>query len=162
MNAMNTKVIVRIVLLSVVAIAVGAWAIKEFGTATHRATNGDQESAVAFIRPDGVTVINFHGDKRCRTCIGIGKLAKQTLDEKFAAEEKDGKLRWLQINYEEPANAHFVKKYGLVSSTVLVTLWKDGKELKWNRLDGVWDHFGDEPMFRAYVAKEVSDLLNQP
>ncbi len=162
MQAMNSKQIARIVLLSVVAVAVGAWAMREFRSSTVEGTDGDLNSSAAFTRPDGVTVINFHGDKRCRTCIGIGKLAKQTVDEEFADEEKDDKVRWLQINYEEPSNAHFVKEYGLVSSTVVVTLWKDGKEVKWNRLDGVWDHFGDEPIFRAYVAQGVRELLNQP
>lgn len=136
--------------------------MREFRSSTVEGTDGDLNSSAAFTRPDGVTVINFHGDKRCRTCIGIGKLAKQTVDEEFADEEKDDKVRWLQINYEEPSNAHFVKEYGLVSSTVVVTLWKDGKEVKWNRLDGVWDHFGDEPIFRAYVAQGVRELLNQP
>jgi hypothetical protein len=158
---MNAKTITRIVLLCVIAIAVGAWAMKQFGPAKAVATGGDHQTTAAATRPDGVTVINFHGEKRCRTCIGIGKLAKQTFDDEFAAEEKAGKVHWQHINYDEPANAHYIKDYELVSSTVLVTLWKDGKEVKWNRLDGVWDHVGDDPTFRAYVAQGVRDLLNQ-
>lgn len=158
---MKAKAIIRIVLLVVVAIAVGGWAIQEFGPDNTVATDGGRGATTLAPRPDGVTVINFHGEKRCRTCIGIGKLARQTLDEEFAAEEKAGKVRWEHINYDEPANAHFVKDYQLVSSTVLVTLWKDGKEVKWNRLDAVWDHVGDDPVFRAYVAQGVRELLNQ-
>lgn len=155
---MNAKTIIRIALLAVIAIAVGGWAMKEFGPAKAIATGPDNPAAT---RSDGVTVINFHGEKRCRTCIGIGNLARKTLDQEFAAEEKTGKVRWEHINYDEPANAHFVKDYQLVSSTVLVTLWKDGKEVKWTRLDAVWDHVGDEPTFRAYVAQGVRDLLDQ-
>jgi hypothetical protein len=158
---MNPKNITRIVLLGVIAIAIGGWAIKEFGPGKAVAS-GKENSATVATRPDGVTVINFHGNKRCRTCIGIGNLARKTLDEEFAAEEKAGKVRWEHINYDEPSNVHFVKDYELVSSTVLITLWKNGKEVKWNRLDGVWDHVGDEPVFRAYVASGVHDLLNQP
>lgn len=162
---MNAQSITRIVLLGVVGIAVAAWAVKEFGPAKSTpaataATSGNQAAAVT--RPDGVTVINFHGEKRCRTCIGIGTLAKKTIDEEFAAEEKAGRVRWDHINFDEPANAHYVKDYGLVSSVVLVTLWKDGKEIQWNRLDGVWDHFDDEAKFRVYVAAAVRELLNQP
>lgn len=158
---MKSKTIIRIVLLAVIAFAVGGWAIKEFGPAGVVAGNGGSESTASATRPDGVTVINFHGEKRCRTCIGIGNLARKTLDEEFAAEEKAGRLRWESINYDEPAKAHFVKDYELVSSTVLVTLWKNGKEVKWNRLDAVWDHVDDEPEFRAYVAQGVRDLLDQ-
>lgn len=160
---MKTKGIIRIVLLSVVAIAVGAWAMKEFGPAQLATTNGNQNSpSGAVTRPDGVTMISFHGAKRCRTCIKIGKLAKQTLDQEFAAQQQSGKIHWEVINYDEQANAHWVKDYKLVSSTVLVTLWKDGKEVEWQRLDAVWDHVGDEPKFRAYVAQGIRDLLNHP
>jgi hypothetical protein len=159
---MNAKTIIRIVLLAVIAIAVGGWAMKEFGPARTAATDGDGKTTAVATRPDGVTVINFHGEKRCRTCIGIGNQARRTLDEEFAAEEKAGKVRWEHINYDEPANAHFVKDYELVSSTVVATLWKDGKEVKWSRLDGVWDHVDDEPTFRAYVAQGVRDLLKLP
>lgn len=155
---MNAKTMTRIVLLGIVGIAVGAWAMKEFGPSTV----GDTKAVSSVIRADGVSVINFHSTKRCRTCIRIGDLAKKTMYEEFADEEKAGKVRWEQLNYDEPANAHYVKDYELVSSTVLVTLWKDGKEVKWNRLDAVWDHVGDEPVFRAYVAQAMRDLLNQP
>lgn len=155
---MNAKTVTRIVLLGIAGIAVGAWAMKEFGPSA----GGDSKAPASVIRADGVSVINFHSTKRCRTCIQIGDLAKKTVDEEFTDEEKAGKVRWEQLNYDEPANAHYVKDYELVSSTVLVTLWKDGKEVKWNRLDAVWDHVGDEPAFRAYVAQAVRDLLNHP
>ena len=154
---MNPKSVIRIVLLAVIAIAVGGWAMKEFGS-----DREGKSGPAAATRPDGVTVINFHGEKRCRTCIGIGNLARKTLDEEFAADEKAGRIHWEHINFDEPANAHFVEDYQLVSSTVLVTRWKDGKEVKWNRLDAVWDHVGDEPTFRAYVAQGVRELLKQP
>ena len=73
-----------------------------------------------------------------------------------------GQIRWETLNYDEAANTHYVKDYGLVSSTILITLWKDGKEVKWNRLDGVWDHFGNDPAFRDYLTQNLRDLLKQP
>ncbi len=158
---MNAKSITRIVLLGVVAVAVGAWAVKEFGPAKADGTSKAGNTAAAVVRPDGVTLINFHSAKRCRACIRIGELARKTLDEEFPAEEQAGEVHWDHINYDEPANSHFVSHYELVSSTVLATLWKDGKEVKWSSLDGVWDHVGDEAAFRAYVAQGVRDLLPQ-
>ena len=113
-------------------------------------------------RPDGVTVINFHGKQRCRTCIRIGDLAKKIVTEDLAAAGQAGKLHWEHLNYDEPANAHFVKEYELVSSTVVATLWKDGREITWRRLDDVWDLVGDEAAFRAYIASNVNELLEKP
>lgn len=158
---MNSKAIIRIVLLAVIAVAIGGWVVKEFGSSGDVATNSESETAAEAAHPDGVTVVNFHGEKRCRTCIGIGELAKKTIDEEFAAEEKAGKLHWKHINYEESPNTRFVQDYELVSSTVVVSLWKDGKEVEWKRLDGVWDHVGDEPAFRTYIADNVRELLTK-
>ena len=73
-----------------------------------------------------------------------------------------GNLHWQSLNFDAPANAHFIKDYALVSSTVVATKWKDGKEVAWKRLDGVWDHVGDETAFRTYVADNVFGLLEQP
>jgi hypothetical protein len=157
---MHSKNIIRIVLLGVVAIAVGSWAMKEFGPAKVAVTQ-DQPTTVVK-RPDGVTVINFHGKQRCRTCIRIGELAKKTVTEDLAAAGQADKLHWEHLNYDEPANAHFVKEYELVSSTVVATLWKDGREITWRRLDDVWDLVGDEAAFRAYIASNVNELLEKP
>jgi hypothetical protein len=168
---MKSKIITRIVLLTVVAASVGAWALKEFGPAksglfatdaTAAPSAPNKPAPAAITRPDGVTVIHFHGEKRCPTCIRIGDLAKKTLDEAFAAELQAGKVRWESIDYSTPGNDHFVKDYELVSATVVATLWKDGKEIQWNRLDAVWDHVDDEATFRAYIDKGVRDLLNRP
>ncbi len=60
---MNAKTITRNVLLGVIAIAVGSWAMKEFGPARAIATGGnDARPAANVVRPDGVTVISFHGE----------------------------------------------------------------------------------------------------
>lgn len=160
---MNPKSITRIVLLAVIALAIGGWAIKEFGT-TNAAekTAGESASAADFTRPDGVTVINFHGDTRCRTCVHIGYLASNTVDEYFAEAQQSGELHWEIINYDAPGNSHFVTDYELVSPTVVATLWKDGKEVKWERLDGVWEHLNDKLTFQTYVAHGVQELMDLP
>ena len=164
---MKTKTIIPVVVLAVVVVAVGVWVIKKsgptkaIGLGEAVARQGTNTSADR-IRPDGVVVINFHGTMRCRTCLRIGELAKKTLDEEFTEAQKVGKVYWEHVNYQEPANAHFVKDYELVNPTILLTQWKDGKEVKWNRLDGVWDLAEDEPTFRAYVAESVRQLQKNP
>ena len=160
---MNAKALVRMMLLAVVAIAVAAWARKECGPVASAVAHGDERASAsggaARTRPDGVSVILFHGEKRCRTCIRIGTLARDTLDEEFAEEEKAGTLHWAEINYDQPAHSHFVKGYELVSSTLVITRWKDGREEEWKRLDGVWDHVGDAAAYRAYLSQAVNEQL---
>jgi len=157
---MNAKTLTRIALLAIVAAAVGGWAFKEFGTAAK--AGADTDDGMNFTRPDGITVINFHGEKRCRSCIRIGTLAEKTLEQHFADDMRAGGLHWEHINYEAPGNTHYVNDYQLVSSTLVATLWRDGREVKWTELDGVWDHLNDEAAFDAYLAHGIRELKNQP
>lgn len=158
---MNPKNIMRIVLLAVIALAVGAWAMKEFRASNAaEAPDNPSGSGSEFTRPDGVTVINFHSETRCRTCINIGNLARKTLDDRFADAELSGEVHWDDINYDAPGNRHYVTEYELVSSSVLATLWRDGREVKWARLDGVWDHHNDESAFQAYLAANIQELMD--
>ena len=153
---MNPKILTRIVLLAIVAAAIGGWAFKHFGASAK--TGAD----VGITRPDGVTVIHFHGEKRCRSCIKISTLAEKTLARNFAEEMKAGDVRWEHINYEAPGNTHYVSDYQLVSSTIVATLWRDGKEVKWTMLDDVWNHLDDEAAFDAYLANGIRELTQQP
>lgn len=146
---MKAKTIIRIALLAVVAVALGDWALD-----TMRERSVAADSAPAVTRADGVTVISFHGTKRCRTCLKIGTMAKLTVDENFT----EAKPLWDEIDYERAEHAHYVGRYGLVSSTVVATLWKGGKEIVWEELDDVWEHVGDEAVFRAYLVQGVREL----
>ena len=160
---MNPKSIIRIVLLAVVAMASGGWAIKQFGsTGIAASTAAAGDPAAAFTRPDGITVINFHGERRCLTCTNIGNLAKQTVESHFAEALESGEIRWEHINYEANGNGHYVTDYELVSATVVATRWQDGKEVDWSRLDGVWDHYNDEPAFAAYLTHGIRELSAAP
>lgn len=75
---------------------------------------------------------------------------------------KSGDVRWEHINDEANGNTHYVTDYELVSSTIVVTCWKDGKEVEWTRLDGVWDHHDDEASFDAYLANGIEELMKAP
>ena len=158
---MNAKTLARMVLLAVVAIALAAWARKEFGpaAAVARGDAAPGDRGPELTRPDGVSVVFFHGEKRCRTCIRIGTLAREVLEEEFAAQQQAGVLHWEEINYDQPAHAHFVKRYELVSSTLVLTRWEAGRETEWKRLDAVWDHVGDDAAYRAYLSRELNELL---
>jgi hypothetical protein len=153
---MKTKWILRVVLLSIVAVALGNWVVE---LARSPGSGGGAPADVA--RADGVTVISFHGTKRCRTCLRIQELAKRTVDEEFAGEVGSGKVRWDEIDYEKAEHAHYVKRYELVSSTVIASRWKDGRETQWKLLDDVWEHVGNEDAFRAYLSQGVRELMEK-
>ena len=151
---MRSKLVIRLVLLGLVAIGIGRWAWTEFGPST--------PVRAAIVRPDGVTVISLHGDKRCRTCLRISELAEDEIRQRFATEIREGRLHWDRLNYQTPGNEDLVPHYEIVSSTLVVSRWQNGEETGWQRLDEVWDLVGDEASYRDFIAARVATALDPP
>ena len=152
MNAFN---LTRYALLALVAVSLGTWAVRTW----RPAGTGDSSAIVSESLPaDGVVVINFHGTTRCASCQEIGKEAHAVVSKDFASELQSGRMTWQVINYDEPANRHYVKDYALVSSTVVVVRREHGRDAAWRRLDAVWDHVFDAPAMNAYLRREITQI----
>lgn len=102
-----------------------------------------------------LTVYYFHTTFRCHSCLTIERLTREAVNEQFSAELKSGAIRWQMVNYEEPANEHFIDDYKLYTKQVILSAMKGGKEVKWKNLGEVWDLKGDEMRFKLYLADEI-------
>ena len=148
----------RYALLLLVAVSLGTWGVRTWNSA-HAAGGGEVLPA------DGIVVVNFHPATRCNACRQIGIEAQAVVETDFAADMKSGRMNWRVINFEAPANKHFVQDYGLTTSTVVVTRREGGRDVEWQRLDAVWDHLFEGPAMRGYLKEHiaaVSDQLTAP
>lgn len=143
--------ITRYALLTLVVLSLGTWCVRTFSSAR---TMGVGEALPA----DGLVVVNFHPATRCNACREIGTEAKAVVEGGFADAIKSGVMHWRVINFEEPANKHFVQDYGLTTSTVVVVRRKAGRDVEWRRLDAVWDHLFEGPAMRAYLKEQIDQL----
>jgi hypothetical protein len=109
--------------------------------------------------PDKIIVYYFHGNRRCPTCLGIQDNIEQTINERFAEETAAGKLSFEEINFEEEANKRFVDEYQLSFSTMIVAAQADGKTVKWENAEKVWEYARTPPELKAYVEKTVRAYL---
>jgi hypothetical protein len=100
----------------------------------------------------------FHGTFRCPTCLKMEKYASEAIEESFDGEVQSGRVQWQAVNYDEPANEHFVKQYELVASA-LVLVSGQADVQRWQKLERIWDLVGDEPAFKNYVIDEVKNIL---
>jgi hypothetical protein len=144
----------RYALLALVVISLGTWGVRTFSS-IHAAGGGDMLPA------DGIVVLNFHAAIRCNGCREIGKEAQTVVETDFADELKSGRMTWRVINFEEPANKHFVQDYGLTTSTIVVTRREGGRDVEWQRLDKVWDFLFEGPAMRAYVKEHIAQLSSK-
>ena len=154
---------VSIVLLAFVAATVAVLGVNEFRHARAVRAAGSSQGAAS---PDRgrerdrtILVSYFHTATRCTSCLLIEDYTSTTVRSAFPGQLADGKVKWRVVNTDEPANAHFVKDYGLYTKTVIVSEIRDGKEVRWKNLDQVWHLLDDAPGFQAYVEKEVRSFL---
>jgi len=86
---MNKKVIIGLV-IGLVTLIVLVVIISIFPKSSEVVANNQ--------KADKVEVFLFHATKRCITCITIGKLAGETVNEYFQPELRNGQIKFREIN----------------------------------------------------------------
>ena len=79
----------------------------------------------------------FHGSFRCPTCHKLEQYSKETIESKFKNELVSGKLVFRTVNVEEKGNEHFVSDYKLYTKSLVISLVRDGKEVKSKNLSKI-------------------------
>ncbi len=115
--------------------------------------------AAANLTPDRVVVYYFHGNRRCRTCMGIQRAIQTTVNERFTTETASGALVFHEVNIDEPANAHFIKDFDLSSSSMVVVARSGEKTVKWENCSEVWPLAHDEAALGSYAEKQIRSYL---
>jgi len=147
-----------VVLLLFVALAIIVFAMKTFkkeSTATSPAKKISQPVL------SKVIVYYFHGTQRCESCIAIENYSKETVNKFFANELGSGKLEFIVRNVDLDENKHFVQDYKLNWRSLVVVLIKNGKEIKYENLFGVWTYKGDKEQFYKYVKDAIDTYLKE-
>jgi hypothetical protein len=101
----------------------------------------------------------FHGTRRCHTCQTIEAYAREAIETAFADDLRQGRLTWASVNLEDAGNEHFATDYKVAGSTLVVAELKDGKPIRFAKLDKTWDLVGEKPQFMDYVALEVDAFI---
>lgn len=107
-----------------------------------------------------VEVLYFHGKQRCITCNAIEKLTKETIDQDFARQLKEGKVIFKIIDISTEEGEKIADKYEVTWSSLYINKWKDGKETKNNMTDFGFSNAKSSPeTFKAGVKKQMDELL---
>jgi len=108
-----------------------------------------------------VTAYYFHGTFRCPTCHKLEEYAKETIENNFKNDLTAGKLSFKIVNVENKGNEHFAKDYQLYTKSVVLSLTKDGKEVRYKNLDKVWEYVGNKDRYENYVRDEIAAFLKE-
>ena len=108
-----------------------------------------------------VTAYYFHGTFRCPTCQKLEEYAKEAIESNFKTDLASGKLSFRIVNVENKGNEHFVQDYQLYTKAVVLSLSKDGKEVRSKNLDKIWQLVRNREQYQSYVRAEVAAFLKE-
>ena len=87
--------------------------------------------------------------------------SKEAIQTNFKDALSSGKLEFRVINVEERGNEHYVNDYQLYTKSLIVSLVKDGKEMKSKNLTKIWEYVRNKQRFFDYVSEEVNNFLKE-
>lgn len=101
----------------------------------------------------------FHGSFRCYMCTNMEKFSREAVETNFKDALASGKLEFKAVNVEDRGNEHFVDDYKLYTKSLIISLVKDGKEVKSKNLDKIWKLARNKQKFIEYVTGEVNAFM---
>lgn len=108
-----------------------------------------------------VVAYYFHGAMRCPTCHKLEQYSKEAIEANFKDALASGKLEFKVINIEDKGNEHYGKDYQLYTKSLILSLVKDSKEIKWKNMDKIWEYVGNKQKFIDYTKSGVVDFLKE-
>lgn len=108
-----------------------------------------------------VVAYYFHGNFRCVNCKMIEQYTKEAIEKYFQKELNAGKVAFKVINVETKDNEHFTNDYQLYTKSVVLSLVKNGKEVKFDNLTKVWEHLRNREAFHQYIKTEVEKYIKE-
>lgn len=103
----------------------------------------------------------FHGNFRCYTCYTMEQYSREAIEANFKDALSAGKLEFKVVNIEEQGNEHFTQDYQLYTKSLILSLVKDGKEIKSKNLTKIWEYVRNKQKFFDYVSEEVGNFLKE-
>jgi hypothetical protein len=108
-----------------------------------------------------VVAYYLHGTMRCPTCHKLEQYSKEAIEANFKHAIASGKLEYKVVNVEDKGNEHYANDYQLYTKSLILSLVKDGKEVKWKNLDKIWEYVGNKQKFLDYVKAGVADFIKE-
>lgn len=110
---------------------------------------------------NSVVVYYFHGNFRCTNCYNMEKWTKELMETCFKDQIDSGKLTFKIFNTDEKENQHFLNDYQLYTKSVVLSLVKGGKEVRYDNLAKIWDCLRSKQKFQEYVRGEIEKYLKE-
>ncbi|MBN2591789.1 MAG: hypothetical protein JXA96_18120 [Sedimentisphaerales bacterium] len=107
-----------------------------------------------------VFVFYFHRTVRCSTCLEIEAGTAKVLKENFPQFLAEGFLKWVPFNMDDDGGEEFAKQFDIDSNTLVLVRISENKQLKYKKLEDVWEFVGNPEELSIYVTNEINEFMN--
>lgn len=106
-------------------------------------------------------ILDFHTAHRCRTCLAIEKLTRETLDTHFATEQEQGTIVFRLINADLEENADLAERFGAFGTTLVLNLQAGARSQSQDITDFAFKRAWDEQQFKSELKAMIEEMLAQ-
>jgi len=112
----------------------------------------------AYEAADKLEVYYFHRTARCYSCKTIGRFVRETIEQKYSEQLKNGTIDFREINVELPENKKIAEKYQATGSSLYINRIIDSKD-NIEQDANVWRLLSDEVQFKSYLENKINSYL---
>jgi len=127
---------------------------------TAKNTSTEQTKLENKPKADKIEVFLFHATQRCATCIAIGQLSGETVNEYFQPELRDGKIEVKEINIDLPENKELAEKFQASGSSLKINAIYNGQD-HIGEDTAVWRLTSDPEQFKSYLRNKINNLFGK-
>ncbi len=123
-------------------------------------TNSTKVSSETPPQGDVVEVLSFHTAQRCITCRAIERLTSEVVEQDFAQELQDGRLKMTIVDITSKEGEQVADRYEVASSSLFINKWDGGVESRndMTRL-GFTKAKNSPDEFKAEIKLKIAELL---
>jgi len=122
--------------------------------------NTSKNLPMSYAQPivDKLEVYYFHRTARCYSCKTIGQYVRETMEEKYGQQIKDGIIDFRELNVESSENKEIAQKYKASGSSLFINRIIDNED-NIEQDANVWRLLGDEVKFKSYLENKIDSYL---
>jgi hypothetical protein len=90
----------------------------------------------------------------------VGSYVQEAVQAGFPAQMKDGTVKLLMVDFQDPRNQPYVKAYRVTGPLLVVLDVRDGKVAAWKPVPKVWSLLSKKTEFFKCVQSEVQGYLD--
>lgn len=107
---------------------------------------------------DKLEVYYFHRTARCYSCKTIGQYIRETMEQKYSEQIKNGIVDFREFNVELPENKEIAKKFRASGSSLFINRIIDGND-NIEQDTNVWRLLRNEIQFKSYLESKINSYL---